>query len=178
MSFTDKPEVFPAKWNHKPITLEMLNLDAILFSPYAYEQGLVKVIGEDGKQTQLNSVGEFIIAQDGNYTVKIEGIERLSRDLYVACQLAARGADHFGPVSCHCFIAKRWAPSFPFHSDPDNVLLYVVDGTKSIEAIALEHSLTVGRTLFIAAGVPHRAHNNHPSVMLSIGFEKYLSEKL
>ena len=175
---TFKKAVSIAQWTHKPITLKMLDLDRILMSPYAYEQGLVKMIGEDGKQHTLETVGDYAKASHKNVTIKIEGMERLNRMMFDITNKAARGVLHDGPVSCHCFIAKRMAPSFPNHQDPDGVMIYVVEGTKLLHVGGEEHWLRTGATITLAPDVMHRAENREASVMLSFGFEKFMTEKL
>lgn len=173
-----KKDVAVGQWGYKPITLKMLDLDSILFSPYAYEQGMVKVIGEDGLQITLGNVGDYMKSRGKKQTIKIEGIERLNRELYDAVNRASRGVLHDGPVSCHCFIAEQGSPSFPDHMDPDGVMIYVVEGTKLMVINNEQHWLRKGSTLTMKPNVVHRAENREGSIMLSIGFEKFLVEKL
>lgn len=173
-----KKAVSVSQWTQKPITLKSLNLDAILTSPYAYEQGLVKAIDKDGLQHTLNNAGEYFKHAHLKSTIKIEGIERLNKTLFEMVNRAARSVLHDGPVSCHCFIAKQSSPTFPEHQDPDGVMLYVIEGTKVMNTPGEQHFLRAGCILTMAPNVPHRAENRDASVMLSIGFEKFISEKL
>lgn len=173
-----KKAVSVSLWTQKPVTMKSLNLDAILTSPYAYEQGLVKAIDEAGRQHTLNNAGEYYKHAQLKSTIKIEGIERLNKTLFEMVNRAARSVLHDGPVSCHCFIAKQGSPSFPEHQDPDAVMLYVIEGTKVLNAHGEQYFIRAGGIVTMAPNVPHRAENRDASVMLSIGFEKYISEKL
>lgn len=173
-----------------PLDMSDLHLDDVLLQPYFYEQSLVKRIRRSGKlviQENIDNVGEyhFLVGafQASDYTIKIEGMERLSQKLWgVVNQLVSAGLDYKHPASCHCFIASGGSPSFPNHTDPDGVFIFVLEGTKSMvvteDGVETSHNLKVGDGLWIPPGVVHRATNEEASVMLSIGFDKFHLEKL
>lgn len=157
----------------RQISLDDLHLDELLFSPYPYEQQMVKYITADGRQLTPNDGSEiFTMRQFG--TIKIEGMEKISKKVFDIMN----SFSHAGPVTCHVFIAAAGAPSFPDHTDPDGVLLYVVDGVKNIVINGHHHAMNATESVYIHAGTPHRAINMSASVMLSIGFEKFILEKL
>ncbi|BDD79352.1 hypothetical protein [Burkholderia phage FLC8] len=153
--------------------MDDLHLDELLFSPYPYEQQMVKYITADGRQLTPNDASEVgTMKQFG--TIKIEGMEKISKKVFDAIKKFS----HDGPLTCHVFIAAEGAPSFPDHTDPDDVMLYVVDGIKTVIIDGTVHVLNAGQSIYIPAGVVHRAINTSSSVMMSIGFESYIVEKL
>lgn len=157
----------------KDITLDDLHLDELLFSPYPYEQQMVKYITADGRQITAFDASEMMKVREHG-TIKIEGMEKISKKVFDAL----KQIDHHGPVTCHVFIASQNAPSFPDHTDPDDVLIYVVDGVKTMCIDHIDLPLSVGQSIFIKAGTLHRAINHRASVMMSIGLEKFVLEKL
>lgn len=159
-------------------SLDDLMLLDVLSSPYPFEQGLVKAIVAGGKQiTLMNSAEAREHYLHG--CIKIEGMERLNRKLWGFCDLVRNESAVKLPFSCHIFIANAKAESFPDHTDPDGVFLYVVQGEKTI-VIEDDREITLREngSTFIPAGQVHRAINRKASVMLSIGFDKFISEKL
>lgn len=163
------------------VTKDDLMIDDILLNPFSYEQKMVHAVLLDGKQHVLDSVGEYIALLESHgemLCIKIEGMEKLSRKLWDFCNSAVNPPGESGPFSCHCFISPQDSPSFPDHTDPDGVLLYVVEGEKYINSGAYWHAIPAGQALYIPPGTVHRAVNRFDSVMLSIGFDKFIEEKL
>lgn len=155
------------------VELEHLHLDDVLFSPYPYEQQMVKYIDVQGRQiTPLDGLDMMVVREHG--TIKIEGMEKISRHVWDQLKRLC----HDGPTTCHVFVSNANSPSFPDHTDPDDVVLFVVDGEKNIIINGKEHVLGKGQSVNIPAGTVHRAINRKASVMLSIGFEKFITEKL
>ncbi|BAQ02594.1 hypothetical protein AVU38_gp066 [Ralstonia phage RSL2] len=157
----------------KDITLDDLHLDELLFHPYPYEQQMVKYITMDGRQMTPSNAEEVLKVKMFG-TIKIEGMEKISKKVFDALKQFS----HDGPVTCHVFIAAENAPSFPDHTDPDGVLIYVVDGVKNMFVDGKFITLNAGQSVFIPPGTPHRAVNYSASVMMSVGFEKFIVEKL
>lgn len=155
------------------VELEHLHIDDVLFSPYPYEQQMVKYITLDGKQLTPNDASEIGVMLAGG-TIKIEGMEKINRHVWDQLKRLC----HDGPTTCHVFIATENSPSFPDHTDPDDVVLFVVSGEKIIVIDEVVHILGAGQSITIRAGTVHRAINKKASVMLSIGFEKFVVEKL
>jgi len=156
------------------ITLDDLHLDELLFSPYPYEQQLVKNITLDGRQVTTASASDALTILENGGAIKIEGMEKISKKVFDALKKFS----HDGPITCHVFIAAQGAPSFPDHTDPDDVLIYVVDGVKTMVINHIDLPLNAGQSVMIKAGTIHRAINHRASVMMSIGFEKFIVEKL
>lgn len=153
-----------------------LHIDDLLSSHYPYEQGQVWVIHPSGFPTQALNAMDVIKCED--CTVKIEGYEKLSRRLFDAVHSVAQTLNHCGPVTCHLFRAPKGAASFPAHTDPDDVVIHVVSGTKTIELEGRTVTLGAGDTLYLPRGTTHRAVNHDASLMLSIGLELFTVEKL
>ena len=158
------------------ITKEDLHLDDVLYNPYFYEQELVKVIVSPTHCIAAGSVGEM--AEHVDRTVKIEGMEKLSWYLHRRCEQLAAMRNHDGPVTCHLFLARNLSDSFPEHTDPDDVVIYVVEGEKTMLVEGEEIVLRPGEALYMPHGTRHQAINRQASIMLSFGLERYLLEKI
>jgi mannose-6-phosphate isomerase-like protein (cupin superfamily) len=155
----------------------MIKLDDVvefIHNPLAYEQKLVSLINTKGEQILLSSFSELY---NENSTIKVEGMEKFCVNIYNKCQYLSLKYDHSGPITCHAFIAKDDAPSFPLHTDPDDVIILCVEGTKKLliknEYIILE----AGDDVYIPANTPHQAFNEKASFILSFGLEKFLKDK-
>lgn len=178
-------KVTKAFWKHSAITTDHLHISDVLFQPYFYEQGLVKILskcGDEVLQSTLGSVGEYHKVAGGfeetDYCIKVEGIEKMSPKVWqlLNCAVNPHGNDKT-PLSCHMFVSKAGSPSFPEHTDPDGVMLYVIAGKKTIAAGGKTYEISPGETLWIPAGTKHQAFNHHSSIMLSIGFDRFHIEK-
>lgn len=174
-------------WPLEPITRADLHLDEVFYQPYFYKQFLVMRIWErlhDGEilQNSVNSVGEFRALADYKppQTFKIEGMERINAKVWKLLTEIVNGKNpqDYSPVSCHVFVAAQGAPSFPDHTDPDGVMIYVIEGQKRMIAEGVEYILNAGEYLWLPHGSVHRAINDQASVMLSIGFDRYHMEKI
>lgn len=165
------------KNNHRVgIRIEDLFLNNMLYSPYMYEQQLIKFIARSGESNTLVSVNDMI--NHMGETFKIEGVEKLSDKLHGICRKLADAFEHNGAVTCHLFVAEAGTGSFPMHTDPDDVLMYVVEGSKTIELEDEVIILNAGDSLFLSKNTPHKAINEQASTMLSFGFERFLIDKI
>jgi mannose-6-phosphate isomerase-like protein (cupin superfamily) len=145
-------------------------------SDYALEQKIVSVIDNLGRQIQIESVSHFLSYT--KCTIKIESMEKYNQKFFEYCQTLATKYNHTGPVTCHGFRAYADSPSFPIHKDPDDVLIYVVKGVKTMEIQGKIAQIVAGDSILIPANIPHRAINTHDSLMLSFGLEKFMSDKV
>ncbi|BAS04861.1 putative cupin superfamily protein [Ralstonia phage RSF1] len=168
------------EWNRivpNTITAEDLLLPELLTQDHLFEQGLVFTIDAEGRDHRHSNVYDFVNKKAGR-SIKIEGIERLNRTMWDFCNLIVNGPINKPlPFSCHLFIAGQNDASFPDHTDPDGVFLYVVEGTKTMIVEGTTYTLEKDQTLYIPPGTVHRAENREASVMLSIGFDDFLVEK-
>jgi mannose-6-phosphate isomerase-like protein (cupin superfamily) len=158
------------------ISKEDLYIDQILFSNFSYEQEFIKII--TSPEICINALNVNDTVRHADKTIKIEAMERFSETLYRLCRRIADELNHDGPVTCHLFLSRINSDSFPSHTDPDDVLLYVVDGEKTIILSNETVTLTPGQALFMPYGTVHQAINRKDSIMLSFGLERYTLEKL
>lgn len=168
-------------WLHAAVTGKRWDqIERILFSPYSYQQELVKSINAEGLDDRLPSASHYFSSQKQEIkpTIKIEGIEKLNEFFWELSSKVARGYLHKGPVTCHCFIAAAGSPSFPTHTDPDDVIIYVIAGTKLMVVNGEQIWIRAGQYIHIPANTPHRADNREMSIMLSFGLERYIQDKL
>lgn len=156
----------------------MIKLDDVvefIHNPLAYEQKLVSVINTKGEQILLSSFSELY--NDPESTIKVEGMEKFSIEIYNKCQYLSLKYSHKGPITCHAFIAKANAPSFPLHTDPDDVIILCVEGDKKLLIKDEYILLRAGEDVYIPANTPHQAFNESAAFTLSFGLEKYLKDK-
>lgn len=157
----------------------MITLDDIIdfiHHPLAYDQKLVWMIhGDEALIVPLAHCGQLYTC--GNASIKVEGLERYSKDVWDLCMKYANQHNHYGPVTCHGFIAKQDSPSFGLHKDPEDVIIYCVSGTKTLVIGDRTVTLSSGEDVFIPAYTPHRASNEHAAFTLSFGLERFLKDK-
>ena len=158
------------------ITESLLDIDRFLTSPHPYEQLLVKFIDND-KSYGINSPIEYLEHCDSK-PIKIEGIERLNRTMFKECGRLAGHYGHNGYVSCHLFLSPKDSISFNMHTDPDDVIIHMVKGSKVFESPTTTILLREGDSLYIPRDSHHRAINTDDSIMLSFGLEQFLEKKL
>jgi mannose-6-phosphate isomerase-like protein (cupin superfamily) len=158
------------------ITEEDLHIDEVLFSPYTYQQEFIKIIVSP--DVCINALNVADTVRHADKTIKIEGMEKLSNTLYRLCRQIADKMSHDGPVTCHLFLSRSGSESFPVHTDPDNVLIYIVNGEKTIVLDNETITLTTDQALFMPYGTNHQAINQKESIMLSFGLERFIVEKL
>jgi len=156
----------------------VITLDEVvgfLHNPLPYEQKLVSIINDKGEQIPLSHYSELYSYQ--NKTVKLEGMEKYSPSIFYRCSWYKIKHAHAGAVTCHGFIAHENSPSFGMHTDPDDVIIYCVDGEKSLIIDDKYTTLKVGEEVFIPANTPHMALNEKSAFTLSFGLEKFLIHK-
>ena len=122
-------------------------------------------IDDEGRDHAIPLFSTSRYIAEGQFTVKIEGLETqyesITHDL---------GIDK--KHSVHLYISPKDSKSFPTHTDPIDVFIYVIEGTKVMEVNNSIHTIKEGEYIFIPAETPHRAINIHDSTMLSIGIKK------
>lgn len=150
--------------------LELLCTDVL------YKEELVKYIDEHGRMLPVHSFSH--LRDVYQHTIKIEGVERIFREVFLTGQQLAADYRHQGPVTCHLFWAKPGSASFSLHTDPYDVFLSVIAGTKTMEISGQVCELTEhsGMT-HLPGNLPHRALNQHESWMLSFGLDTFIAER-
>lgn len=150
--------------------------ETFALSNYALEEKIVNVIDPKGRQILIESVSQFFSYD--KCTVKIQSMEKYNRKIFDYCFQIKQTRNHNGPITCHAFRAYKDSVSFNLHTDPDDVFLYVVEGSKCMQVEDEIFRLGVGETIFIPANTPHRALNEDDSLMLSFGLEKFMCDKV
>jgi mannose-6-phosphate isomerase-like protein (cupin superfamily) len=151
-------------------------IESFALSDYALEEKIVNIIDPQGRQILVESVSQFLSYD--RCAFKIQSMEKYNSTIFNMCTGWAKQHKHYGPVTCHAFRAYADSASFPLHTDPDDVILVVVEGMKYIEMEGKQYALTPNSPLFIPANTPHRAINTHDSLMLSFGLEKFMIDKV
>lgn len=157
------------------VSIQDLDIDDVLNSEYPYQQQMVKAIVDNGG---VNLVSPEDVNRYKDRVIKIENYERHSKTLADACRVIATLFRHDGPVTCHLFLSPAGASSFELHTDPDDVVLFLLEGSKGFYVAESFFQLGAKDFLFIPHDVLHQAITFDDSVMLSFGLEKYVSEKL
>lgn len=175
-SKTCKPYIF--NWaNYFDIISETdLCLDVLMSFPLAYQESMIKVIVPGLPITP--AISPIEVFNNLEKTIKFELLEKLNSKLFITTKRLSTIFSHNGPVTAHLFMAAQNAQSFPLHTDPDDVVAYVIAGTKYFEIDSELIKLNVGDALYIPADYPHQAVNNEKSLMLSFGLEKFLMDKI
>jgi mannose-6-phosphate isomerase-like protein (cupin superfamily) len=156
--------------------ISLLEFENFVHSKLVYEQNIISVIDEDGKQIYLNSLGDLY--KYNACTIKIEQMEKYNQSIFNFCKELAIKYNHDGPVSCHAFRAFKDSVSFGLHTDPDDVIILGVAGIKWMNIDSKEHCIGPNQSVLIPANTPHEALNKEDSLMLSFGLEHFLKDKV
>jgi mannose-6-phosphate isomerase-like protein (cupin superfamily) len=156
--------------------MDLAEFERFIQTELPYKQRIIFTIDDDGLERPVDYLGQLLPNLDK--TIKLEQMEKYNSQIWFKCQELAQQHGHLGPVTCHVYRAQQWSKSFLEHSDPDTVVLEVVEGVKVMEMAGTEYILHKGSRLTIPAGTPHRAINRDSSLMLSFGLEKFYVEKL
>lgn len=171
-------------WNSvfsiEKIELQDLHLNELLTSVYVHEQQIVKFIDKFARAQTSYSSHETL--SNKNTVIKIEAIEKLKSHTKKVCDFLSSYFNHNGPVTAHLFISPKNSISFPWHTDPDNVIIYVVSGKKEMQFKSCneEYSLTIlaGDCVIIPKNFIHKACNENESITISFGLEDFILDKI
>lgn len=109
-------------------------------------------------------------------TRDIEGFSSITRAISNLCTTIVNDSRVIRS-SIHIFEADATAMSFCDHTDPVDVIMLVLEGTKDIlttvDGVVTKIILNAGEYLHVPLGLVHRIENTHASIMLSIGLERY-----
>lgn len=125
-----------------------------------YQSGQLKIIGYPGFSNsdivvrEVMGYIEWLGTQQQYPIIKIEGLENII------------------PVSdsVHLFYNQKSRYSFNWHTDPVNVQLHVLKGTKVLQVKNKTHKLVAGQSAMIPKNHLHRAYSTADTWALSIGF--------
>lgn len=143
-----------------------------------YEQKVVRAIDFNHHQHDVNSFGELMQYRAAGCSIKVEGMERFSVEIFNQGRLYAKSYLHDGPVTCHMFMSPAGSPSFPMHTDPDHVIIHCCEGVKRMQIQDNVVDLHPGSYLYIPHGTPHMALNEYDALTLSFGLERFLKDKI
>jgi quercetin dioxygenase-like cupin family protein len=122
-------------------------------------------IDNDGRDHHIPLFSTSRYIAEGKFTVKIEGLEKHYKSITHDLGITKKH-------SVHLYISPKDSKSFPTHTDPIDVFIYVIEGIKTMEVDKSIHTIKAGEYISIPAETPHRAINIHDSTMLSIGIKK------
>jgi mannose-6-phosphate isomerase-like protein (cupin superfamily) len=143
-----------------------------------YQQRLVSIIDEMGRQIYVDDFNHLMSLRGGSNSIKVEGMEKYSKEFFYRCKHYAEKYNHQGPVTCHLFMARAGDPSFPMHTDPDDVIILCCEGKKVMKLKDETVIINSGEELHIPYDTPHQALNECEALTLSFGLERYITEKL
>jgi len=150
-----------------------------LYTDLVYEQKIVSVIDDQHRQILIENIRQ--LHDYTNCTIKLEQMEKYNEGIFQKCQELRTKYSHPGPVTCHAFLAFKGSKSFGVHTDPDNVIIECIFGSKTLYVATKNdrrHVLKQGEYIFIPANTEHEIINEEKSLILSFGFEKFYTEKL
>lgn len=156
-------------------------LHLCLSSIYAKEQQVVFVIDQPDLVNKVDghySGDKFELLFNSKATVKLEGFESFDESIWLWCKKMVDSYNHSGPFAAHVFIAPKDGLTFTEHVDPDDVLICTVSGSKTMMVSGVAHVVNEGDVLLIPANTPHYAVNDEASIMISVGMEKWMVDKL
>jgi len=160
----------------------MITLDEFenfLHTDLVYEQKIISVIDDQSRQIFLDGIGELY--KHTGSTIKLEQMEKYNESIFQKCQELKSRYSHPGPMTCHAFLAYKGSKSFGLHTDPDDVIIECIFGSKTLYVDTKndrKHVLKQGEYIFIPANTEHEIVNEEKSLILSFGFEKFYTEKL
>lgn len=145
-------------------------------SKIVYDQNMVYSIDKKGREKKVKNFAEVMKYPDRS--IKIERMEDYNSDIFSYCLDLEDQYEHAGPITCHLFYAKPGAYSFKEHTDPDDVIIYCCEGSKTLTLDDTVLTIKEGTFLHIPAGTKHQAINEHEALTLSFGLEKFIEEKV
>lgn len=157
----------------------MITLDEFenfVHTDLVYEQKIISVIDDQSRQILIDSIGDLY--KYTNCTIKLEQMEKYNRSIFQECRYLSTKYFHFGPVTCHAFLAFKDSKSFGLHTDPDDVIIQCIFGSKTLFAKGTKHVLKSGDSIYIPANTPHEIVNEEKSLILSFGMEKFYVDKV
>jgi mannose-6-phosphate isomerase-like protein (cupin superfamily) len=115
------------------------------------------IIDEQGRDHVIDLLSIDYYIAEGKHTVKVEGLETYFTE--------------YADSTVHCYVSPKGAVSFNEHTDPVDVEIKCITGTKTMIVNSTEIEIAQGTSLMIPKNTLHRATNKYSSVMLSIGYK-------
>ena len=152
-------------------------IDLCLASDYAKTEEVVRMVPMPNRDERVTSERCHLLTHPQT-TMKIERFEDFCPEARALCDYFAALYNHKGPVTAHIFNSPKDGFTFVEHLDPDDVVIYTVFGTKTMVIDGKPVRIAAGEHVFMKANTPHYATNEEASVMISIGLEKWVRDKL
>jgi len=102
-------------------------------------------------------------------TFKVEGFERY--DNYINSICKEHNEEEY--IDCHLYWGKVGKSSFISHTDPYDVVIVMIQGTKKMVFSNEETIIKEGESVFIPGNKAHYADNVTENISLSFGIRKY-----
>lgn len=118
------------------------------------------------------------------YILKINEVDQYDKTTSELVRTLQRIVDptneYISRVTIHAFKSIGPAVSFDQHVDPTDVFLFMLDGAedKEFEIEDRLYDFKEKPYLHVPSYVPHKGINNNSNLMLSIGFEHFLSKRM
>lgn len=156
--------------------LTILEFEKFIETDLVYQQKIISIIDDLGRQINLTDLGQL----HSNYgkTIKLEGMEKYNEDIFLECESLKNKFNHKGPVTCHAFRAFSNSKSFVLHTDPDDVIIRVLEGRKKVIVNNVINDLEMEDEIFIPKNTPHEIKNEYESLILSFGLENFYVNKI
>lgn len=143
-----------------------------------FKRRIAYYIDEAQKEQPIYTRETLLEARNHGQVIKIERMEHYSRAIEklgqgLALQNGLRQYGDYDFITCHAFLGQKDSQSFPLHTDPVPVVLYMLKGSKTIWCNDVEYYLEEGEALFIPPNTPHFAIYTGESIMLSFGYEPF-----
>lgn len=159
--------------------------EAISRSNYCNLNGDVTIL-ESGVGRITSTLADIlkILRKDGSDGIKTNGLEYYNASLYKLSAFIKDllNSDLISHVTLHVFESKYNTESFPLHTDPADVILCMLEGSKVMDIdngnCIVSETITVDNPLYIPMNIPHKALNHENNIMLSIGIERYTTEHI
>jgi len=180
-------------YSHHTFPCIDIPINDLIYSHYMYEEGHIGIIyklNDKVMHDQILTISEYkkYIKDHPNHTLVIRGIEGLDKKTHDNISYLIDDYDYEKQFNfnsyftAHLYIAKENSPSFLWHTDPDNVIIAVLEGEKRVyirdNSEKDYYDVSQGNYLVIPANTEHRVENLEPSKMLSIGYGKWLMDKI
>lgn len=156
--------------------ITILEFQKFIETDLVYEQKIISIIDDLGRQINLTNLGQL----HSNYgkTIKVENMEKYNEHIFFECEFLKTKFNHRGPVTCHAFRAFPNSKSFGLHTDPDDVIIRVIEGRKKIMVNNIMNELISNSEIFIPKNTPHEVKNEYDSLILSFGLENFYVKKI
>lgn len=188
MSIEDSIRLHLSAIRERVMSLRQEIIDAHIMisrTQYANLNGDVTLL-DKGKATITTSVADIqhLLRHGGSACIKTNRLEHYDSTMAELANYIRDLVDHaiVSHVTLHVFESNHGTESFPMHTDPADVVLCMLDGSKTLDVddgiSPVSVLVTMDAPLYIPMHIPHKATNDEDNIMLSIGIERYTAEHI